>query len=111
MKPLEARVRGVVSRDGMPCAEVEVRTDDHNAPVVLAYYSNGGAALVLHEVLRNDADREADWFDNNMHQAFRSLTSGSLNEDEAHSSWQAFGARVIELAGDEITRCLSETKE
>jgi len=74
-----AHVRGIVNRDGEPCAEVEVETDSASAPVVLAYFANEGGIAVLRSVVRNDANRETDWFDNNLHQAFEDITSTALD--------------------------------
>ncbi|MCR2802594.1 hypothetical protein [Paenibacillus soyae] len=111
MEPLEARVRGIVNRRGEACAEVEVQTNDPASPVVLAYYSRGGAEPELKEVLLNDADTELDWFDNNMHQAFTDLTSivsqesGSGNGPE---KWKRFGDQVLAMARDDIRNRLSE---
>ncbi|RJE91076.1 hypothetical protein D3P07_03120 [Paenibacillus sp. 1011MAR3C5] len=83
-----ARVRGIVNRGGEPCAEVEVDTDSESAPVVLAYFANEGGKAVLRTVLSNDAERETDWFDNNLHQAFEDITAEASyadNEKGRHS--------------------------
>ncbi|MFF2887179.1 hypothetical protein [Paenibacillus sp. NPDC057967] len=82
MNVRSARVRGIVRRGEEPCAEVEVETDSESAPVVLAYFANEGGVAVLRSVLRNDADRETDWFDNNLHQAFKDMTSSALYSDD-----------------------------
>lgn len=100
MNPLEAHGRGMVSRAGSACAEVEVRTDDASAPVVLAYFASVGSEPALKEVLRNDADTELDWFDNNMHQAFQNITDKASSSSElGRSELQRFGDRVLAMEG------------
>ncbi|RIX50515.1 hypothetical protein D3P08_19715 [Paenibacillus nanensis] len=100
MNPLDAHVRGMVDRAGAACAEVEVRTDDAKAPVVLAYFTSVGSEPALKEVLRNDADTDIDWFDNNMHQAFKAITDDAASSPESdHSALQRFGDRVLAMEG------------
>lgn len=100
MNPFDAHVRGMVDRYGTSCAEVEVRTDDVKAPVVLAYFASVGSEPALKEVLRNDADTEIDWFDNNMHQAFQAIPDDAAASPESEqSALQRFGDRVLELEG------------
>lgn len=100
MNPQEAHVRGMVNRAGAACAEVEVRTDDAASPVVLAYFASVGSEPALKEVLRNDADTELDWFDNNLHQAFQEISDhGTDSRAPGRSELQQFGDRVLAIDG------------
>jgi hypothetical protein len=100
MNPLEAHVRGMADRAGVACAEVEVRTDDAASPVVLAYFASVGSEPALKEILRNDADSELDWFDNNLHQAFQEITDNrSDSPGSGRSEQQRFGDRVLGMDG------------
>lgn len=100
MNPQEAHVRGMVEREGIACAEVEVRTDDAASPVVLAYFASVGSEPALKEVLQNDADTEVDWFDNNLHQAFQEVTdTGSDSPGSSRSELQRFGDQVLSMDG------------
>lgn len=75
MNVLRASVRRIVNRGGVLCGEVEVKTDDPECPVMLAYmapaYSDEYEMIA---VLGNDADMEIDWYDNNLHDAFTDQT-------------------------------------
>lgn len=75
MNVLRASVRRIVDRGGVRCGEVEVKTDDPEHPVLLAYMTpTYGDEYDMVSVLGNDADMEIDWYDNNMHDAFTDET-------------------------------------
>jgi len=78
-----------------------VETDSVSAPVVLAYFANEGGIAVLRSVLRNDADREMDWFDNNLHQAFEDITSSAIEPGEK-TERQSLQESI--LADDDVRR-------
>lgn len=107
---ISARVRGIVNRDGEECLEVEVDTDSESAPVVLAYFANEGGEPVLQSVLRNDADQETDWFDNNLHQAFEDITP-SASDSAADAGLRSFQKRILadEHVRREVEASLADT--
>ncbi|PZD94090.1 hypothetical protein DNH61_19215 [Paenibacillus sambharensis] len=91
---IHAAFRRVAERDGRTCGEVEVNTDQAEAPKVLAYFAaakNNDYDLVA--VVKNDADYEIDWYDNSMHQAFTDETAifkadGAEESGEERSSFK-----------------------
>ncbi|MFS0727334.1 hypothetical protein [Paenibacillus sp. 1P07SE] len=71
MNVQRASVRRIVNRGGVLCGEVEVKTDDPECPVLLAYMAPAyGDEYELVAMLGNDANTAIDWYDNNMHEAF-----------------------------------------
>jgi hypothetical protein len=80
---MEAYVRNVVDRNGTSCGVVEIVTDDRIAPELLAYFSLAADnSIKLESVIRNDANTESDWFDNNMHQALEEITDSMFQQDD-----------------------------
>lgn len=79
MDPIHnAQFRGIVEISGTRYAQVEAQTGGEGQPTLLAHFirsatSHGGFDMPF--VLKNDADYELDWFDNNMHNAFVDITS------------------------------------
>lgn len=71
-----AKFRRPVEIEGRLCAEVGLIPDDDKETPLLAYVApvrNGGYEIV--RLLRNDAHYEADWYDNNLHNAFEEIAS------------------------------------
>ncbi|CAM4120441.1 hypothetical protein L1N85_02680 [Paenibacillus alkaliterrae] len=90
MQVVEAHVRRAVRWGGIPCGEVEVTTDEAGAPVVLAFFSlSKDNDFDLQAIVRNDADTETDWFDNNMHQAFQDMTVDVFQNVNMKTDWGA----------------------
>ncbi|BBI32442.1 hypothetical protein [Cohnella abietis] len=98
----EAQFRRRLDRGGQYFAEVEVFTDHHRDPQLLAYFRNGSkGSYSLVRLIANNADYEIDWFDNNLHSAFEDLTkpvSSSSDHMEADERNQ-FAAQILDFPG------------
>ena len=96
MNVLRASLRRIVNRGGVICGEVEVKTDDPESPVMLAYmapaYSDEYEMIA---VLGNDADMEIDWYDNNLHDAFIDQTMELLQDTGGSEGMEAFKAQIL----------------
>ncbi|WP_424768106.1 hypothetical protein [Paenibacillus sp. sgz302251] len=99
MQVIEAHVRQAVERDGIRCGEVEVKTDEAGAPNVLVYFSlSQDNDFDMSSIVRNDANAETDWFDNNMHQAFEEITVNAFQNVNMKTNWgarEAFKEQVL----------------
>lgn len=97
----QAAFRGIRDWGGQRLAEVEVKTGDPGLPELLVYFRQGPKGYQLVRVLANDADTEVDWYDNDMHDAFRDVTMALLSGPDHHSAEdrQAFAERVLNQDG------------
>lgn len=89
-----AKFRRLTHKDGITSAEVEVVPAHAGDPGLLAYFTTEEAEagdFRLVQVVRNDADFEVDWYDNNMHQAYEELRHTALQSGSfvpAATSWE-----------------------
>ncbi|GIO12551.1 hypothetical protein J19TS2_21060 [Cohnella xylanilytica] len=94
-----AAFRRILDRGSGRYAEVEVETDHSRSPHLLAYFrSEGGGRYQLVRVIANDADTEADWFDNSLHSAYEDVTTRMFagpNHGAAEDRVE-FGRRLVE---------------
>lgn len=75
MDVASASFRGMRKQDDRAVAEVEVRSAQPGEPGLLVHFRKGPKGYQLVRVLQNDADRETDWFDNDLHAAFQDVTA------------------------------------
>ena len=100
----DAKIRRMMEYDGAPCAEVEVLPGAVSDPALLVYIVEDkreeGYEIV--RILTNDADISTDWFDNNMHEAYKDVTttaftgSSFMSPEDEHSKFQ----RELLIFGD-----------
>lgn len=99
MQVLEAFVQRAVDKDGIRCAEVEVKTDSTAVPDVLVYFAaSPGNDFDMVEIIRTEADFEVDWFDNTMHRAYENVTNEWFANMNMKSDWgtrEAFKEQVL----------------
>jgi len=85
-------------RDNQAVAEVEVHSADPGESDLLVHFRKGPKGYQLVRVLKNDADTIADWFDNDLHAAFRDVTQ-QIFDGPSHGGGDdrgAFAERVLE---------------
>lgn len=116
MQVMEAHVRRAVKQGEHLCGEVEVTTDDSSTPMLLAYFSKSqDHEFVLQNVVSNDASTETDWFDNNMHRAFKDMTNSAFQNVEGNSdrgTFEAFKDKVLSSGRvrEELSELLTQTE-
>jgi len=76
----DAKIRRMMEFDGAPCAEVGVLPGAVNDPALLVYIveDRREEGFEIVRILTNDADTSTDWFDNNMHDAFKDVTMSAF---------------------------------
>ncbi len=102
MKVREAQFRRVFDRGGQPFAEVEVFTDHPRDPQMLSYFHAGpDGEYSLVKLISNDADYEADWFDNNLHSAFEDVMKPLFSSPDHLSvnDRDEFAAQILAYPG------------
>lgn len=81
----DAKIRRFTELDGVRCAEVEVRPGAADDPELLVYITakdqtDGQHDYDMVRIIRNDADLELDWYDNNLHSAFEEVTDKAFTD-------------------------------
>jgi hypothetical protein len=73
----DAKIRRFTEIDGVLCAEIEVNSANVNDTGLLVYLApaEGEQGYRMLRMIRNDADMELDWYDNNLHSAFEEVTN------------------------------------
>ncbi|MBW7476180.1 hypothetical protein K0T92_15660 [Paenibacillus oenotherae] len=103
MNVTEAHVRRATDREGIHCCEVEVRTDDPAAPELLAFFGpSRDNDFDMLAVVNNDANREVDWYDNNLHQAFSDVSISLFQTSTMKTDWgrrETFKEQVLSYPG------------
>lgn len=103
MNVTEAHVRRATDRKGIHCCEVEVRTDDSRSPELLAFFGpSRDNDFDMLAVVRNDADTEIDWYDNNLHQAFSDVSIDLFETSTMKTDWgrrETFKEQVLSYPG------------
>lgn len=96
-----ATFRGMRDQNGLKLAEVEVQAGSPDDRPLLAYFRLGPKGYQLVRVLENDAQTEVDWYDNDLHTAFRDVTT-ALFRGPGHEGGEDrndFAAQVLETNG------------
>lgn len=81
----DAKIRRFTELDGVRCAEVEVRPGAADDPELLVYITakdqtDGQHDYDMVRIIRNDANLELDWYDNNLHSAFEEVTDKAFTD-------------------------------
>lgn len=97
------------------CADVEVTTEGkQGGRLVALFVEEAENDYKLVSVLRNDAELETDWYDNNLHDAYEEVTDQLFaGQAEGEAARKAFESEVLAF-GDvraRIREALAEAKE
>jgi hypothetical protein len=90
---MKAEWKRTAEREGKDVSEVEVWVAEEEKPLKV-YIEQEAGGYHIHQILRNDADYDLDWYDNDMHKAFQDV-SGEVVPVEEQAS---FAQTVAELA-------------
>ena len=80
--------------DGTPVSEVEVWVAGETRPWNVYMEKTGDYAFAVRRIVRNQADYDIDWYDNDLHQAFAEVTEEAMPATERGG----FALSVAELA-------------
>ncbi|MFC5652705.1 hypothetical protein ACFPYJ_27020 [Paenibacillus solisilvae] len=98
-----AHVRRAIDRDGIRCCEVEVRTDQLEAPELLAFFGTSqDNDYDLVAIVKNDASSEIDWYDNSMHSAYSDISMELFETTTMKTNWgerELFKEQVLSYPG------------
>ncbi|MFB5761666.1 hypothetical protein [Paenibacillus medicaginis] len=95
----DAKIRRFTDIDGVRCAEIEVNSASVEDTGLLVYLapSDGGDGYKMLRMLRNDADLELDWYDNNLHSAFEEVTDVVFSDNDGKDLPEKRGRFTREL--------------
>lgn len=92
----KANFTQTVIRDGKRLYEVEVWVSGQLEPwKVLLEQGNESGEYHVHQILKNEAEYDLDWYDNNLHQAFQDISNQAVSPGKQDS----FARSVVEMAG------------
>lgn len=97
----DAKIRRYTEINGMRCAEIEVEPGAADDPSLLVYVApaTGSNQYQLLRIIRNDADLELDWYDNNLHSAFEDATQQAFTDSSLSTAGEERGKFTSELLG------------
>ncbi|MBP1963544.1 hypothetical protein [Paenibacillus aceris] len=70
----EANLVRFTERDGVWCADVEVKTEGISGTLIAEFSATKGSEFEMSHVYRKDASREIDWYENNLHEAYKDIS-------------------------------------
>jgi hypothetical protein len=79
--------------DGEPVSEAEVWIAGETRPWQV-FLSRDGERFRIRRIVRNQAEHELDWYDNNLHQAYLDMTDQPAVEGEE----EALAGQIAEMA-------------
>lgn len=89
----KAEWRRAAELEGKPVSEVEVWVAGQQ-DTWKVYMEKAEHGYRIHQILKNDADYDLDWYDNDMHQAYEDISNEVVPAGELAS----FASTVAELA-------------
>ncbi|MFB0842745.1 hypothetical protein [Paenibacillus oleatilyticus] len=114
MNPIEHAVcRRVLERGDQLCADVEVRVKGRDKHLVVLFSESQDNDYDMVMVLEKDADRDIDWYDNDLHAAYVDVTEKLFADEAGETHWnprQAFKEQVLSF-GDVREQIRQQLKE
>ncbi|GMX64170.1 hypothetical protein Elgi_34430 [Paenibacillus elgii] len=114
MNPIEyAACRRVLERGDQLCADVEVRIKGRENYLVVLFAESQANDYDMVMVLEKDADRDIDWYDNDLHAAYVDVTEKLFADGAGETHWnprEAFKEQVLSF-GDVREQIRQQLKE
>ncbi len=116
MKPIEyAECRRVLERGDQLCADVEVRVKGRDNQLVVLFAESQDNDYEMVMVLQKDADRDIDWYDNDLHAAYVDVTEKLFADEAGETHWnpgEAFKEQVLSFGNvrEQIRQKLEEAR-
>lgn len=116
MNPIEhAECRRVLERGDQLCADVEVRVKGSGTHLVVLFAESQDNDYDMVMVLEKDADRDIDWYDNDLHAAYVDVTEKLFADEAEETHWnprEAFKEQVLSFGDvrEQIRQQLEEAR-
>ncbi|WP_281885922.1 hypothetical protein [Paenibacillus sp. YYML68] len=84
---VQAECKRVLERNDTLCADVEVIIEgkEHHLIALFAESKDNDYDMIM--VLRKDASREIDWYDNDLHAAYEDVTEELFQDQHGETHW------------------------
>jgi hypothetical protein len=84
----QAKVVRFTERDDVPCADIEVHVEGSDKVMLAEFSPSQNKQYDLTHIYQKEVSSEVDWFDNNLHQAFKEVTSELFeNQTDQEINW------------------------
>jgi hypothetical protein len=106
---VDAVCKRVLERSDTLCADVEVKIAGEENPYIAILTEANEKDYELSMLLKNDANRELDWYDNDLHAAYEDVTEKLLRDPATKAD---FTEQVLThgTVRADVRRMLSEAK-
>ncbi|MGO4275285.1 hypothetical protein AB4Z22_36555 [Paenibacillus sp. TAF58] len=78
----QANIVRFTERNDVRCADVEVKADGIKGILLAEFTATKDNEFDMRHVYRKDASNEIDWYDNNLHEAFKDVSEELFNKGE-----------------------------
>jgi hypothetical protein len=94
----EVEFLGTAERNDVRCADVEVKVSGMDEPLIVEFTASRDNDFDMTHIYKKDADRTLDWYDNNLHRAFKDVTVELFEDLAGETHWgprEAFKQEVL----------------
>lgn len=94
----QANIVRFTERHDVRCADVEVKADGIKGSLLAEFSATKDNNFEMRHVYRKDASNEIDWYDNNLHEAFKDVSEELFNNNRLDKEWgerEAFSEEVL----------------
>ncbi len=93
----QANIVRFTERNDVRCADVEVKADGINGILLAEFTDMKDNDFDMRHVYRKEASNEIDWYDNNLHEAFKDVSEELFNNKDLDKEWGEREAFIEEI--------------
>lgn len=86
-KNIQANIVRFTERNEVSCVDVEVKADGLQGVFLVEFIGSHDNDFDMRHVFRKDASNEIDWYDNNLHEAFKDVSEELFNNEGLETKW------------------------
>lgn len=93
----QANIVRFTERNDVRCADIEVKAEGIKEILLVEFTPAKDNDFDMSHVYRKDASNEIDWYDNNLHEAFKDVYEELFNNNEHDKEWGEREAFIEEI--------------
>lgn len=93
----QANIVRFTERNDVRCADIEVKAEGIKEILLVEFTPTKDNDFDMSHVYRKDASNEIDWYDNNLHEAFKDVSEELFNNNEHDKEWGEREAFIEEI--------------
>ncbi|MDQ0916696.1 hypothetical protein [Paenibacillus sp. V4I5] len=93
----QANIVRFTERNDVRCADIEVKAEGIKEILLVEFTPTKDNDIDMRHVYRKDASNEIDWYDNNLHEAFKDVSEELFNNNEHDKEWGEREAFIKEI--------------